>query len=149
MANRVGPAALCLHWFLGHVCPIYIGRQRAILTISTPWANTADDKVILFLTYHKNRVWHFLQMETICLKHLIIFSGKIKRNISNCNFFPACEVLKHSKIMRSTSLSVCPPLVSCQCLCYRRWFALIVNSNFLEKKKKSKQYPLTVCWFCW
>ena len=33
-----------------------------MLTFTTPWANSADDKLIFFLFFAENRIWHFMQI---------------------------------------------------------------------------------------
>ena len=43
-----------------------------ILTLTTLWANSADDKLVIF------------PLRTICMKRQNLFSGKNKKNISIC-----------------------------------------------------------------
>ena len=63
------------------------------LTLTTLWANSADDKLkISFLFFPENRI---SPMETICLKCLILFSGKNKKKKKNFNVSCA-ENFSHS-----------------------------------------------------
>ena len=56
--------------------------DEEILTLTTLWANSADNKLMIFLFFPENRIWHFLQivsitpLEAICMKCQILFSGK-------------------------------------------------------------------------
>ena len=57
--------------------------DEEILTLTTLWANSADNKLMIFLLFFpENRIWHFLQivsitpLEAICMKCQILFSGK-------------------------------------------------------------------------
>ena len=54
------------------------------LTITTLWANSADDKLIFFFLsfFSENRHWHFMQM-VICIKCQHQFSGKNKKKNKN------------------------------------------------------------------
>ena len=79
---------------------------HSLLTFTTFWANLADDKFIFFLFFPENRIWHFMQMETICIKcHpmeticmkcQILLSGKNKKKyfnmLSDENF---TQIVKH------------------------------------------------------
>ena len=39
---------------------------------------------IFLIFFPGNRIWHFIPLETICMKCQILFSGKIKKSISKC-----------------------------------------------------------------
>ena len=76
------------------------------LTFTTLWANSADDKLILFLIFSGNRFdisCKLSAMETICMKGQSLFSGKNKKNIS------ACRLLKI--LPRVLSIKDCPELL--------------------------------------
>ena len=61
---------------------------NVLLTFTTLWANSADDKLIISLFRQENRIWHSMQivsngMETICMKCQNLFSGKNKKTYFN------------------------------------------------------------------
>ena len=73
------------------------------LAFTMLWANSADDKLMIFLIFFflQITIWNFMQIvssvckfwpdETICLKCQILPSRKNKKNITNChliNFLP-------------------------------------------------------------
>ena len=64
---------------------MYIGIRvySIILTFTTLWAYSADNKLMLFfLFFPENRIWHYMQtspMETIYMKCQILFSMKKKK----------------------------------------------------------------------
>ena len=47
----------------------------------------------------ENRIWHLMQIVSICTNCQILFSGKNKKNISKCRLlniiYPECYALKH------------------------------------------------------
>ena len=48
--------------FQNIVCSVVIGN----LTITTFWANSADDRLMIFFLFSsENRVWHFMQIVSI------------------------------------------------------------------------------------
>ena len=51
---------------------------KFVLTFTTLWANSADDKLIFFLLFLENRIWNFMQIVNIKSS----FLGKIRKNIS-------------------------------------------------------------------
>ena len=52
------------------------------LTITTLWANSADDKLmIFFLFFPENMIQHFMQIVPICMKCQSLFSGENKKKI--------------------------------------------------------------------
>ena len=59
---------------------VYAGQLISGLTLTTLWADSADDKLIIFfLFFLANWIWHFIQM-----KCLIQFSRKNKKLHANC-----------------------------------------------------------------
>ena len=59
--------------------PLYLGVGRGWgifdpLTFTTFWANSADDKLVLFIFYKENRILHFMQ---------IVFFGDNLHEMSN------------------------------------------------------------------
>ena len=58
---------------------------RDFLCSTTRWANSADDKLVIFIIFFpENRIWHFMQMETFAWNVKFCFLGKSKNNILIC-----------------------------------------------------------------
>ena len=79
----------------------YIDSLLYELTLTTQWADSADDKlVIFFLFFLENRSDTSCKLspkETICMKCQIPFSRKNKKNISKCHllkFLPSMQSVK-------------------------------------------------------
>ena len=65
------------------------------VTLTTLWAYSADNRHT-FLIFHKNWVWHFMEIETVCMKCQNLFSGKIRKIFQNAvcfNFHWECLAL--------------------------------------------------------
>ena len=63
-------------------------HQKAItqlLTLTMLREDSAEDKLMrFFLFFPDNRIWHFMQIVSCCMKYQSYFLGKNKKNISNC-----------------------------------------------------------------
>ena len=77
-----------------------LARTRNKLTFTTFWANSADDKRIFssFFFSPENRPSHFMQMRQFAEKVKFYFSGKNKKNISECLLL----ILLHSMLSINT-----------------------------------------------
>ena len=77
---------------------IVIYKYSLCFTFIIPWIKSVDYKLVIFFLFSsENRLWHLMQMKTICMKFHSQFSGKSKKNISKwylLNFYPACLTLK-------------------------------------------------------
>ena len=101
------------------------------LTITTLWAYSADDKLIIFfLFFPENMLWHFIQIvfcsklssvETICTKCQILFSRKTKNKnfkLSSAEIFTQrskhlqtkCSYYHHQLLSSIFSISKAPLL---------------------------------------
>ena len=76
-------------------------NERTILTFTALWANSADNKLIIFfLIFLENRFDISCKLspkETICMKCQSLFSGEIKKNILECDllkFLPSMLSMK-------------------------------------------------------
>ena len=59
-------------------------RKLNHLTFITLWANSADNKLVIFFSYFSQKTgFDIAYIETICMK-CQMFSGKNKKNISKC-----------------------------------------------------------------
>ena len=75
------------HSFWNSIVPITVSWP---LTITTLWANSADDKLmIFFLFFPENRLWHFMQIISIgdCLHEMskLVFSEKKQQKKKHFN----------------------------------------------------------------
>ena len=89
------------HSFRAHMFADTFAQILLRLTFTTLLANSADDKLVIFflLIYQKTDFdisCKLSPLETICMKYQNLFSGKNKKNISNCRLlkiYSECKAL--------------------------------------------------------
>ena len=107
---------ICFHINIWHFLTLIVMRNNSKWTFITLWAKSADEKLMICFLFFQS------PQEAICLKCQSLFSGKNKKNTSNC------RLLKFLPSMLSVNSTPSPSSVR-----------VIKNSSKKKKKKKKKK----------